>query len=41
MTKEHELQEKDNRGKSEEGDEEEMELHHETNNAQEGAEKKK
>ena len=40
-TKEHKLQEKDNTGKSEEGDEEEMELHDETNNAQEEAEKKK
>ena len=40
-TKEHELQEKDNTGNSEEGDEEAMELHHETNNAQEEAEKKK
>ena len=39
--KEHELQEKDNTGNSEEGDEEAMELHHETNNAQEEAEKKK
>ena len=41
VTKEHELQEKDNAGKLEEGDEEEMELHHETNNAQKEAEKKK
>ena len=39
-TMEHELQEKDNTGKSEEGDEEEMELHHETNNAREEAGKK-
>ena len=40
-TKEHELQEKDNTGKLEEGNEEAMELHDETNNAQEEAEKKK
>ena len=40
-TKEHKLQEKDNTRKSEEGDEEEMELHDETNNAQKEAEKKK